>query len=1821
MANNSNLMKAYLKTDWKFTLFITLFAVPKLLFGQPLEVSNGPPITPENLITNIFLGEGVEVVDVQFQGTPASVGFFQNGGDEVGLQRGIVMSTGFAATNFAQVGVDSPGGAQSSTWASGAAFDPDMEALAGTDEMNDLVAYTITFIPISDTLRFRYVFASEEYPEYVCSDFNDVFGFFISGPGINGPYSNGAENIALIPGTSLPVAINNVNPGVVGSSGTPVNCIPPNGSLAYSQYYNNNNGSPNRPVYNGLTDVFTAEAVVFPCSTYTIKLVICDVADELFDSGVFLEAKSFGTGSLDVEAVTVSLDGSVAEGCAEGQLIFSLPAPAESDHPIDYLVLGTAENGVDYEFIPPGLFIPAGDSILSIPIIALDDGLPEGTETIVIDVQRDPCNRDTIIIPIRENILLEPELPPDTSLCRGESITLDGSADVPLPEPPVFYSEDTLVISPPNVTLYSDIEVFGVLPATLGPGVIRSVCIEDLRTTWVDDLRIFLISPGGQFLELVTDIGNAGDNFIGTCFTPLATTPITSLGAAAQPFTGEFAPEGTWADLYGDGRPVNGAWRLALLDKFSADVPVLNRWSITFTPSYEINYSWQPAAGLSCVGCPEPMASPDTTATYTVAATDSYGCSASDEVAIEVLPPLAAPQLSCAVVTSNSITVDWPAVSGATGYEVNVDSAGWTLASGNEEHTVTGLNLATSVHLQVRATGPCENLISTIECSTPDCVPPTVQVLSITDASCFGSGDGSITLSATGGVAPYQFIVNGQANTSGIFAGLEAGAYLVQAIDDSGCPAALEVAVGQMDSLATTLSVDSVSCNALADGSAVADVFGGIEPYTFLWSDGQGGPTATGLAAGAYQLTVTDAGSCSSTYEITVGEPPALTVEVETDSALCAGIANGRARVTAAGGSGVYNYDFGPGIIIGTSSNHAVGLSAGDYAVTVTDSEGCEVEAGYTIGEPLPLQAQLSAVDASCAGTSSAAVEAAVSGGAYPYTFTWLDAAMDVVGIGPSQDGLPAGQYILEVEDVNGCSTSANITAGQPLPLDYSLEVVPATCPGVGDGSASLQISGGVPGYAYNWNDIGPGPAARDNLATGDYTVTVTDLNGCTLEIALEVTSPQAIALDVATTPASCFGNADGQAMVVASGGAGNYSYLWGDGQNTPVATGLSAGSISVLVTDENGCQANETAVVDEPSALAVVLEGAGPGCFGGDDGTATATGEGGAGGYSYQWNGGQDSPTVAGLSAGLHRVTVTDGNGCTAIDSILLEEPAALMSSATTEAATCNPQPDGSAMAAVQGGTPPYAFSWSDGQSQPTAEGLAIGSYTLSITDANGCLRVDTVEVGGIPPIMLVLEKSDASCNGGADGAATVTAQGGTGNYTYNWSAGVPGGPQATNLAAGNYSVTVMDELGCFAIDSILVGEPEALLLETIAGQVSCSGDMDGRLSLAISGGAPPYQVLWSTGDNTNTPDGLGVGSYFVTVTDANGCQASGSEQVFSANPIDITVEMEDALCFGQANGAARVQASGGEPPYAFRWSNGATGPALENIAAGNYSLSITDAAGCEVVEEVAVGQPDEPLWAALNPANVSCYGKTDGRIEVETFGGTPTYRYSLDGEFFSGSNVFIGLDPGTYTVQIRDANGCTLQSRPVVVGEPQPILVDLGETKAVGFGQNFRLLPIINGGAGGLSFSWTPRDSTILDCFDCRAPLVTVTEQASLKLVVTDEGGCIGEDIVTVYPQKDRPVFVPTGFTPNEDGNNDRLLVHAREDIQARIRYFRVYDRWGELLFEANEITPNDEQAGWDGTFRGKPVQAGLYIWHLGVEFVDGNREEFSGSTTLIR
>jgi len=668
-----------------------------------------------------------------------------------------------------------------------------------------------------------------------------------------------------------------------------------------------------------------------------------------------------------------------------------------------------------------------------------------------------------------------------------------------------------------------------------------------------------------------------------------------------------------------------------------------------------------------------------------------------------------------------------------------------------------------------------------------------------------------------------------------------------------------------------------------------------------------------------------------------------------------------------------------------------------------------------------------------------------------------------------------------------------------------------------------------------------------------------------------------------------------------------------------PLATGTF--NVTVTVTDANGCEATEMVMVDDAPELLLELTGENVSCFEGSDGQITAAGDGGAGNFTYEWSDNQTGATATGLEAGNYTVTLTDDNGCTMEASLEITEPSALTTSTDSETATCNPAPDGTASVTAGGGTTPYSYLWSDGQSGEQATSLTEGTYYVTVTDANGCTALDTVTVDGIPDIELTASAQDVSCNGGNDGQGSVMASGGSGNYTYDWGNGLPDSDSQNSLSANTYNVTVTDELGCTASIAVIVDEPAALSLNTSVSMISCSGGSDGRAEVNVTGGTAPYSINWSNGDTTAIATDLGLGTYTATIIDANGCSSTATVLVEEASPISVATEVEEVECYGERTGAARVLVNGGLPPYTYSWSNGDIGNEVSNVTAGDYVVSITDAAGCEVVEELTIPQPDAPLAAVVEAIDVSCFGQEDGRIEITAEGGTPGYRYSLDGEFYSGSSTFLALAPGAYGVLVEDARGCTILLDAVQVGEPEPVLVDLGEDRSIDFGEVIQLEPEISGGVGAFGYEWFPKDPTLIDCFDCSSPTVSVSFQVPFKVIVTDEDGCVGEDLLTLYAKKDRPVVVPTGFTPNDDGRNDVLMVHAREDIDLTIHHFRIFDRWGELLFEAKDFQPNDPDFGWDGKFRGELVNDGVVVWDIQVEYIDGLKEVFKGHTTLIR
>ena len=2155
------------RKETSFLLILFIVCCPLFYLQAQIEVEpTGVIYSTENLITNVFLGDGVEVTNIEYSGTNNSVGFFSNGTNDVGINRGIIMSTGLATS------AASPDGATSSGETSGPTTDIYLNSIASG--LRDLSSYSITFIPVSDTLRFRYTFASEEYPEFACTNFNDIFGFFIYGDGINGPFPNNAENIALIPElsdpsgltfTDLPVTINNVNPGTPGSSGgTTANCSPPNGSLAFSDYYNDNSGSATC-TYDGILDVFTAQVIVTPCEEYTIVLSIADVGDAMFDSAVFLEAKSFGTGSLEVETVTVSLDGTITEGCSDGVLSFALPNPVENDLLIDYTIFGTAENGVDFQSIPLNLTIPAGSNSVSVPIIAFADGITEGIESIGIDVQRDVCNRDTCYYSIRDNAIVPPQLQADTTIAQGEEVQLMGALPIPDPVPPFFENETDFPVAnifdnnpPPPGTppTISPIQVFGVQPVMLQEDVIKRVCIN-VDSKWIGDVDVFLVSPGGQIMELTTDNGRGGHHYTETCFVPTATNPI-NFGSSAHdsiaPFTGDWQAEGIWSDLWDGDFPTNGTWELWIKDDGMGFPSTLLDWSICFTPLYQISYTWEPITGLSCTDCPDPIASPDVTTQYILTATDTYGCVVTDTINIEVIDTLPPIIVSCSNITTNSIEFNWDMITGATGFEVNVNNTGWIPSNGINSHLVDNLTSDETVTIQVR---PISNIstgdpseIGTITCTTLNCIPPTPTIDNVTNVSCFNGSNGSFTISTSSGTPPFEYRIDGiETNSTGIFNNLTAGNYLVVITDNTNCPTTVNITLTESNSISSqtnlisnatcngqadgsisvsvnggaypysytwnitqtdslinglpaemyyvtvtdnnacttldsilieepdliTLStqVTSITCNGSNDGTALALVNGGTAPFTYLWdanANNQDTQTATNLSPGIYFVTVSDDNNCSQSTAAQVIQKPLIVLDASSTLISCAGLTDGTATVIASGGAGNFSYQWNDAS--GQTTETATNLQAFTYTVTVTDLDQCTESINVTVDEPMPLNINEQITDITCFGENNGSIQITPQGGTSPYNYTWSD---DPSINNPIRTNLPAGALSLTITDDSGCSFNSNFNIDQPVEISLPSSSEPVGCLGGNTGSATVTPTGGDGTYFYQWDAsaLNQNTPTASNLSAGVYTVTVTDASNCSATTQVEIfqsaginivemiqnvdcfgqntgsislainggNSPyniswsgpngfssadenisnllagdyfitvtdnlgcpqtnsfsvienQAILLTLTEFNLTCNSIPNGTATVTALGGEAPYSYLWSNGANTATINDLAADTYIVTVTDSKNCSSIISTTLTEPDPISITPTVVDASCFGLADATVTLVVNGGNYPYNYAWSDATSSDSLRNnLSAGIVDVTITDGLSCETVLSITIGQPAPIELLTDSTSVSCNGEMDGSAMVVPSGGSGTYTFAWdaqtgnqntatasnlpagiysvtvSDGlcstqelvqvlepaqlgldltaidincfgnntgnanvnitggttpynviwegpnnftSNANTIDNLFAGNYNVTIEDSNNCIATDNISIQEpATGISSSMSAPNTICFGSTDGTATVSASGGSGNYNYLWSFNnlttasvsnlppgehfvtitdggdcsrvdtafiieqaeitleviqegslcfngtdgraqlqtifegtIPADPNlytiswsngqntlnADNLQGGSsYTIMVTDALGCTSVEMITIDNPSEIGATLVSSQnVSCTNGQDGSATVDGLGGTAPYDFEWNVNNviqTSNTAIDLPANTYLVTISDANGCSTDLPVIIEEPIPLNIEFTTSEILCPGDANGTITASTIGGSPPYSFEWSTGETTNEIGSVVADTYFLTVTDNKGCTKVESEIVNAPPL-LQASIDTEEITCFGDRDGRFIISPTGGVPPYSYSMDGENFDGSPIRIGLTSGTYTIYIKDNNGC-IWSEERSIEDPPALEVDPGDDLVMELGDSLRLSATVQNNVGEVFIRWLAPYEGTLSCEEsdslCFRPWTIAKNTINYTVLAIDENGCEAEERIKVEIIKDRPIHVATAFTPNADGHNDMLFVHGKEG--SLILSFRVYNRWGELVYEntgdGQGFDVNSPNTGWNGEYRSKPTNPGVFLWHVEALFLDGQRGFYQGSTTLLR
>ncbi len=1116
---------------------------------------------------------------------------------------------------------------------------------------------------------------------------------------------------------------------------------------------------------------------------------------------------------------------------------------------------------------------------------------------------------------------------------------------------------------------------------------------------------------------------------------------------------------------------------------------------------------------------------------------------------IKPTPSITSDPTSVAICSGGNATFSVTA-SNATAYKWQLDQGqGLGFADVPSGSFYSGFDTSTLVINGAPATfnGYKFRVIATGSCTpaaTSNIATLSVDLISIltskTDVACFGSATGIATATATGGVGDYTYSwSNGK--TTATITDLIAGTYTVTVNDEAGCSKTASVTIGQPSSAITLTdgTVTNVSCNGGANGTAEVIATGGASGFTYSWNTipEQTTATATGLSAGTYTVTVTDANACKMTRDFTIGQPTALSALTggsHTDVS-CNGGSNGTATVEPTGGTPIYTYSWNTNPVQITQT--ATNLAEGTYTVTVTDANACQVTRSFTIGQPAILSASKSSTDVLCYGTSTGSATVTATGGTGTYTYIWSPSG----GTAATATGLATGNYSCLITDANGCSITETFFIDEPTTLDAVPSQINATC-SVG-GQASVSASGGVGSYSYLWTPGGASTATITNLAAGNYSCVVTDGNGCTVTRNFTITTTNTLVAINAQQDVKCNGAHTGSASVIPSGAPGPFTYAWSpSGGNSDTATNLAAGNYSVTITAGNGCSIVKNFTITEPSPIVITKTGqTDVTCPTGSNGSLSVNVTGGAGSYTYSWApSGGTAATATGLAAGDYTLTVGDANGCIKMETYTITQPDALTPSISKTDVSCNNGSNGFATVSVTGGTGAYTYSWSpSGGTAATASGLSAGNYIVTIKDANLCETTASVLIEEPALLTATIEKTDVLCNQANNGTATVTATGGTGNYTYLWSPSGGTAATATGLSPNTYTVQITDENGCFIIKTIEITEPTALSTIDSHVNVTCNGGNNGTASVVTTGGTGNYSYLWApSGGTAATATGLKAGTYTVTVTDENSCSTVNTIVISEPDALTLTATSVDVSCHNENNGSASVTATGGTGAYTYSWSpSGGTAATATGLTAGVYTVTVTDANSCSETNTITITEPDA-LTLTATSIDVSCHNGNNGSASVTATGGTGAYTY-----FWSPSGgtaaTATGLTAGTYTVTVTDANSCTATNT-FVITEPDALtLTATSVDVSCHNGNNGSATVSVTGGTGAYAYSWSPSGGTAATATGLTAGTYTVT--------VTDANSCSETNTITIT-EPDALTLTTTSVNVScHNGNNGSATVNA--------------------------------------------------------------------------
>ncbi len=1121
--------------------------------------------------------------------------------------------------------------------------------------------------------------------------------------------------------------------------------------------------------------------------------------------------------------------------------------------------------------------------------------------------------------------------------------------------------------------------------------------------------------------------------------------------------------------------------------------------TLSATPGFS-GYSWSNNQS-------GPNITVNTAGTYTVTVTNSQGCQGTASYTVSQLP-VPIPNITGPA----SLCVNGDAILNAgAGY----DSYLWSTGSPNQLAAVTGPGIYQVTVTQNGCQGTGQIMIQL----SPDLlVTPTGD-----NTICPGQ---SADINAGGGYASYQWNNGSQEQINTVTA---PGTYSVTVEDNQGCTGTASFTVSPVlppePSITGNLAICPGNSTTLDAGAAFT---------SYQWSTGSSNSIITANTPGSYSVTVTNAQGCTGSSTVEVTAAPGPMPEINGDTAICAGEST---QLIATSGFSAYQWsNNGSGPVIDAN----VG---GTYTVTVTDAVGCQGTASIEVLENSNPAPAIMGPAGLCPGNGATLT---LSGQYQAYNWSSGEAT-DSISIPGS------GDYSVTVTDANGCEGAASISIQEFSAPSPPTGIEVEYCQG---DTATLSAPAGF--AAYQW-DGGSADSLIRVSAPGDYAYTVTDNNGCTGAGSITVVENALPDFSISGELQYCE-----TASTSLQAPAGYTGYLWSTGDTSSVITASAPGQVSLMVTDSNGCSSEQVVTVVENPLPVANINGLLEFCT---DGATTLSGEPGFAGYA--WSTGSTQPSVSVNQAGDYSLTVTDANGCSSNASVTVAEIPELQPEITGVLDYC-----AGTSTTLQAESGYQSYSWSNGSSGPSATVSAPGAISLTVVDNNGCEGTSSVNIAELPLPQPTITGEDFFCEG-----TSTTLDAGGGYVAYAWP-GSDSTQQLTVTQAGAYTVTVTDSNGCQGSATLEVEEAPAPTPVISGETMFCP---EGSAELNIGNNYAAY--LWSDGTTAafTTVDQPGI--YSLTVTDGFGCEGSASVDVvhFPTSPPEISGSLN--YCPGEStslNGEAGFSS--------YLWSNGAVSSSITVNADGAYGLTVTDNNGCQTsaeanVEAYAVSPPQ------ISGDNAFCAGET---ASLQASSGFDSYTWSNGG---TQPSITVSSG-GVYSLTATDANGCNTTNSFSVTENPLP-LVNIGGSTSYCIGG----FTTLNAGGQYSSYNWTGGST---------APTLQVNQAGLYGLTVTDANGCVGSAEVQVTEDVElNPVITgPQSFCPGTSTTLD-----AGEGFQT---YQWSDNTTGQLLVADSPGTYSVTVTDASGCTGDATVEVGEYP--APVPAIEGVPEYCAGSFTNL-